>query len=194
MSRNKAIKQGGTFFGALAQGRGWGAYSLYSPLNLLPEDSLKSWHFGAKTIWVPTMTSRLHCQAINLWERVCGWSSIFAKPCNLSLSPHIRKLRARGEEERKCKVWEESSAPCTGKDESRLDMPASHLHSWRLPWAAGVGRGPTVPESIASYSQTHSTGLNSKWLREMLANPVVSLCRLYFSFSFWGWRMYVSTL
>lgn len=62
-------------------------YSLDSPLNLLPEDAMKSWHFGAKTIRVPTMTSRLHCHAINLWERVCGCSSIIAKPCNLSLSP-----------------------------------------------------------------------------------------------------------
>lgn len=168
MSWNRAIKQGGTFLGALAQG--WGAYSLDSPLNLLPEDSLKSWYFCAKTIRVPTMTSRLHCQGLSSRPLNCGKESVavpasLLSPATTPCPPTFGSLERGGGKKKGNVKCEKKVAPCTGKDKSRLDMPASHLHSWRLPWAGrGWGGGPTVPESIASYSQAHSTGLNSKWL------------------------------
>ena len=56
-------------------------------------------------------------------------------------------------------------------------------------------RGPTVPESIASYSQAHCTGLNSKWLLGNACQSCGLRVGLIFPFLFKaGGCKYVSTL
>lgn len=141
MSWNRAIKQGGTFLGALAQE--WGGIFSRLTFESASRDSLKSWYFCAKTIQVPTMTSRLHCQGLSSRPSTCGKESVavpasLLSPATTPCPPTFGSLERGGGKKKGNVKCEKKVAPCTGKDKSRLDMPASHLHSWRLPWA---GRG-----------------------------------------------------